>query len=173
MVPRSVRCPVNRPRRPRIALLAAVFTLVLAPAVFAAVDAFMFIDDLPGESTDSGHKDWIDLASYGQDVSAQSCANAVAMKFLDTASPGLAALAATRDSVLPRVIVEVRKAGVDFVFFRATLREVRVASVGLVETEDQLQEKVTFRPRQIFLEYTPQNATGGAGTTVTSTLNCR
>jgi len=73
----------------------------------------------------------------------------------------VAALAATRDSVLPRVIVELRKAGLNnFVFFRATLREVRVASVGLVETDDQLQEKVTFRPRQIVLEYTPTRSEG-------------
>jgi type VI secretion system secreted protein Hcp len=176
MMLRSVRCRVVRPLPLRVAFLAAaMFTLVQAPTVFAAVfDAFMFIDGLPGESTESAHKGWIDLASYGQDVNDQTCAKAVAIKFLDTASPGLAALAASGDKV-PQVIVEAVKAGErPFLFFRATLNTARVASVGIVETEDGfLKEKVTFRPRQIVLEYIPQNASGGPGTPVTSTLNCK
>ena len=85
--------------RSKIALSAvALFILVLAaawlPAPAAAqIQGFMTSPGLPGESQVEGHVGDIDLMSYMQSAATKSCFNAVAVKGLDRASPGLALLA--------------------------------------------------------------------------------
>jgi len=47
-----------------------VFVLLLCAApCFAAVDAFLKIDGIKGESTDTSHKDWIEISSFSWGMS--------------------------------------------------------------------------------------------------------
>ena len=42
--------------------------IIIAPVRAAPVDIFMNIDGVPGENTDDGHKDWIEIGSLGMGV---------------------------------------------------------------------------------------------------------
>jgi type VI secretion system secreted protein Hcp len=41
-----------------------VIIILCASAAFAAFDTFLKVDGIPGESTDSAHKNWIEIFSY-------------------------------------------------------------------------------------------------------------
>ena len=59
-------------RRFAITALLAVILALAAAATWAAYDAFLKIDGIPGESTDSKHKDWIEILSFSHGLSQPS-----------------------------------------------------------------------------------------------------
>jgi len=61
-----------RIRRFTITTLLAAILLLPATATWAAYDAFLKIDGIPGESTDSKHKDWIEILSFSHGLSQPS-----------------------------------------------------------------------------------------------------
>jgi type VI protein secretion system component Hcp len=50
-------------------VIVLVATILAAAPLFAAVDAFLKIDGIPGESTEPAHKDWIEIYSFSWGVS--------------------------------------------------------------------------------------------------------
>lgn len=104
-------------------LLAVVGALALSGAFFnlpswaASADYFLKIDGIEGESTDSSHKDWINLLSVSGNLSEEASSSMasgkrqhkpfVITKELDKASPKLQE-AATKGKVFPKVIIHVK-----------------------------------------------------------------
>ncbi|HUJ13702.1 MAG TPA: type VI secretion system tube protein Hcp, partial [Thermoanaerobaculia bacterium] len=50
-------------------MIVAALALFASPSLFAAVDMFMKIDGVAGESQDQNHKDWIELTGFNFGVS--------------------------------------------------------------------------------------------------------
>jgi type VI secretion system secreted protein Hcp len=118
-----------RARRGFAASLAAIaLALIALPATaLAAVDAFLSIDGIKGESMDTNHTDWIEIVSFSFGASnptsvgsATGGAGAGKVKFneftirktTDLASP-LLFRAATTGQHFKKVTLEARKAGGD------------------------------------------------------------
>jgi len=168
--------------RSKIALsTVALFILVLAAACWPApavaqIQGFMKIPGLPGESQMEGHVGDIDLMSYMQSAATKTCFNAVAVKGLDTASPGLALLAVGKQ-LLPMVTVTLTRTAGDrpVDVFTALLENVSVASVELSEFDGGPApvERVTLQPRRATLSYRPTNLDGTTGLPVTKVVNCQ
>lgn len=57
-------------------VIVLVATILAAAPLFAAVDAFLKIDGIPGESTEPAHKDWIEIYSFRWGVSSLQTAAA-------------------------------------------------------------------------------------------------
>lgn len=101
--------------KPLIGSLLVVTALFLCPARAAAqADAFMYIANIPGESTDDAHKDWINVISLTQSFDAgtkslSACGDGIE-KGLDKAGP-LLWLAAVTGQRLGEVRVEVKPDG--------------------------------------------------------------
>jgi type VI secretion system secreted protein Hcp len=93
-----------------------------------AFDAFLKIDGIPGESTDDGHTDWIEVLSYSCGISQNASASASSgggataeradfselsiVKSLDKASPKLA-VACADGTHIASVVLELCRAGGD------------------------------------------------------------
>src|SRR5262249_28766417 len=102
--------------------LAVSFALALPAHSLAAVDAFLKLDGVDGESTDAQHKDEIVIqswsfgasnrqASSGQQNSSRPCLTDITLgKHVDRASPVLLA-AATNGKHFQNAVLTVRKAG--------------------------------------------------------------
>ena len=109
-----------------------------------AFDAFMKIDGIPGESTDSKYKDWISVLSYSHsitqtgsgarhDAGAASAGRAdhgpfTVTKNLDKASPKLAAAVSSGEHI-PTITIALNRATKDKQkFMEITLSDVLVTS---------------------------------------------
>jgi type VI secretion system Hcp family effector len=160
------------------ALLLASFTLLSASAVQAqgAVETVMCIQGVEGESALKGYENCIVLNSFAQSLTpgrrGARC-EGMAMKLLDKASPLLWAAVAT-GTVYPEVKIVILRANDSSSltpFFEAKLLNASVASMT-VGGEGQPQETVTLIPQAVSASYTPQAASGGSGTPVTTTVYC-
>jgi type VI secretion system secreted protein Hcp len=146
-----------------------------------AVDAFIKIDGIEGESTDSNHKGWIELISYysemNQTVSrtASSAGGGSAervdfdgfgfTKLLDKASP-LLALACAAGTHINTIILELCRAGGDkLTFMQYTMRNCIISSIQTSGTygENFPSEDLEIDFGQIEWRYTVQNRAGGGG----------
>lgn len=164
---------------PRRAGRTALATLALAaaglPAQAQAVDTFMRIDGLPGESMAASHPNEIVLNGWSQTFGTRNCSRAVAVKRVDRASTGLIARAAA-NTLIPQVIVSMTRSapggGRAQDFFRATLDLVTIERVEIAEQGDELVERVVLAPRSIRLEYRPLAADGGLGAVVSTAIAC-
>ena len=121
------------------AAVVAAFLALPGAASAAAVDYFLKIDGVNGESTDAGHKDWIEVESWSWGAAAESpggsgragraCAFAFNFtKKVDKASPQLMATAVS-GMHFKNAIITARKAGdkpQDYLKF--TLEDVMVSS---------------------------------------------
>lgn len=72
--------------------LIVIAALVCCVPLFAAVDAFMKIDGIKGESSDPRHKDWIEISrfSWGQAAPNSTVANCATGEMMVTVSPAAA-----------------------------------------------------------------------------------
>jgi type VI secretion system secreted protein Hcp len=122
-----------------------------------AVDIFIKIGDIKGESMDKAHKDEIDVLnwSWGMDLSLT--------KYVDKASPNLMMHCASGKHI-DKVTLTVRKAGgesqVEYMIIN--LEEVLVTSLstGGSGSDDRLTENVTLNFAQVMVDYQPQKADG-------------
>ncbi len=111
-----------------------------------AFDVFMKVDGIPGESSDSKHKDWIEILSFSHSVVQQlsgdrsqgsvgaegrcNHADFTAVKLLDKASPKLH-LYCCQGKRIPKIIVEMCQAGGDKqVYMKYEMENVFVTSVS-------------------------------------------
>ncbi|HWS12620.1 MAG TPA: type VI secretion system tube protein Hcp [Rhodocyclaceae bacterium] len=141
-----------------------------------AVDMFLKIDDVKGESRDDKHKDEIDVLSWswgmnqsgtthlggGGGAGKVSVHDITVTKYIDKASPGLM-LSCCNGKHYKQALLTVRKAGEKpLEYIKLTMKEVIVSSVstGGSGGEDRLSENLTLNFAEYKIEYTPQKPDG-------------
>ena len=168
-------------RRIRLLATSAIVSIfaalgVVAPAE-AAVDYFLEVNGVPGESHDSKFAKSIDVFSYSWAASANSdkkgnkvnLSDLNVSKNVDVASPALFQRL-VQGTTIPSVELIGRKAGESqLVFLRYCLQDVRVTSIqqsGSTGGDDFSQENVSFAYATFSQQYTPQDAKGSGGPSV-------
>jgi type VI secretion system secreted protein Hcp len=147
-----------------------------------AVDIFLKIDGIPGESQDAKHKDEIDVLSWswgmstaptaglptGQVPGRVSVKDMSITKRIDVATPRLM-LSCASGQHLRSAALTVRKAGAKQPeFLNIKMNEVLVTSVTAAESsaEDRGTELLTLAFSKVGLDYVQQKADGTAAGTV-------
>ncbi|MES2355117.1 MAG: type VI secretion system tube protein Hcp [Pseudomonadota bacterium] len=141
-----------------------------------AVDMFLKLDDIKGESRDSKHAGEIDVLAWSWGMSQSgtthtgggggagkvSVQDISLTKYVDKSSPNLM-LACCNGKHYKEALLTVRKAGEKpLEYVKITMKEVIVSSIstGGSGGEDRLVETVTFNFAEFKTEYTPQKADG-------------
>jgi type VI secretion system secreted protein Hcp len=152
-----------------------------------AVDMFLKIDDVKGESRDDKHKDEIDVLAWSWGLSQSgtthmgpgggagkvSVQDLSITKYLDKASPPLI-LGTCGGKHYKQALLTVRKAGEKpLEYLKITMKEVIISavSVGGSGGEDRLTENVTLNFGEFKTEYTPQKADGTGEAAVEAAFN--
>jgi type VI secretion system secreted protein Hcp len=148
-----------------------------------AMDMFIKIGALKGESRDSVHKEKTDVLAWSWGMSNSGSAHVGGgagsgkvnvqdlsiTKYIDKTTPDLM-LAACNGKHFPDALLIVRKAGEKPVeYLKITMKEVLISSVstGGSGGEDRLTENVTLNFAEVKVEYTPQDEKGNAGGALT------
>jgi type VI secretion system secreted protein Hcp len=144
-----------------------------------AMDMFIKIGALKGESRDKVHKEEIDVLAWSWGMSnsgsAQQGSGAGAgkvnvqdlsfTKYIDKSSPDLM-LATCNGKHYPQAVLTVRKAGEQpLEYLLITMEEVLISSIstGGSGGEDRLTENVTLNFAKVKVQYKEQTPTGGVG----------
>lgn len=144
-----------------------------------AVDMFLKLPDIKGESQDDKHKDEIDILAWSWGVSQSGTMHAgggggagkaafqdlSVTKWVDMASPKLLSSASTGKHI-KEALLTVRKAGEKpLEYLKITLNDCLISSVstGGSGGEDRLTENVTINFGKVKFEYTVQKEDGTAG----------
>lgn len=139
----------------------------------AAVNGWLRVPGIAGESTNADHKGEVDVLAYSQALDNKTCAFAV-QKNLDSASPAFAE-AVARKTTLPSVVFSARKAGEGQKdFYTVTLASATIASLNTSfgGGDDSAREEVVFSPRSVTVSYRAQDAKGSLGPAITSAFTC-
>jgi type VI secretion system secreted protein Hcp len=152
-----------------------------------AVDYFLKLDGIQGESVDSNHKDWIQLLSFswggsqitsvagtgGSGAGKVDLADFSIMKHLDKSStPFFKAL--TGGSHIKTGNLEAVKAGANGkAFLKVDFKELFVTSQQLSASSEVPTESVSFSYNEIKIEYSTQNDQGVVTTTGSVTYNVK
>lgn len=149
-----------------------------------AVDMFLKLDDVKGESVDDKHKEEIDVLAWSWGMSQSGTTHIgggggsgkVAVqdisitKYVDKASPNLIKSCCNGKHYKEAVLV-VRKAGEKpLEYVKITMKEVLVANIstGGSGGEDRLTENVTLNFAEFKLEYAPQKKDGTGEAAITA-----
>ncbi|KQV85032.1 cytoplasmic protein USSDB7A [Massilia sp. Root351] len=147
-----------------------------------AIDVYLYIDGIKGESADDRHKDWIECksvnfgveqpksatASTGGGHTAERCEHRdiVISKLADLASPILLQTCSAGRTI-PKAKFEFMRAdaqGERVKYFEIEIENVLIGAVApSVEEGDILTEQVGFKFSKVRWKYTQQKITGGAG----------
>jgi type VI secretion system secreted protein Hcp len=145
-----------------------------------AVDMFIKIDDIKGESVDDKHKDEIDVLAWSWGLTQSGTAHSGSgggagkvhvndlsiTKYVDRSSPILIKSCCSGKHLKTALLV-VRKAGGDkpLEYLKITMEDVLVSAVttGGSGGEDRLTENVTLNFARVKLEYTPQKSASAGG----------
>lgn len=142
-----------------------------------AIDMFLKLDGVDGESVDSAHKDEIDILAWSWGVSQSGTMHQARgggggkanfqdisiTKFMDRASPQLIEHCSTGKHI-PDAKLTLRKAGGEpLEYLVIELKNVLVAavSVGGSQGEERLTENVVLNFAQFKYVYQPQSEAGG------------
>jgi type VI secretion system secreted protein Hcp len=149
-----------------------------------AVDMFIKLGDIKGESKDAKFKETIDVLAWSWGLSQSGTFHAGAgggagkvnvqdlslTKYVDSASTALI-IAACKGTHIKQAVLTVRKAGDEpLEYIKITMDKVMVTSLstGGSGGEDRLTENCTLNFAKFKVEYTAQSDTGGKGTTSTA-----
>ena len=165
-------------RRVSSALLAAIVvaaSLVTPSSAVAAVDMFLKVTDIKGESTDIRHKDEIDVLAWSWGTSTgtartrrgvlpAACIQDLSLtKFVDSASPQLI-LNGVTGAVAADAVLTMRKAGdkapLEFLVLKMSNVSVVSYQTGGSGGEDRLTENVALRFESLKGEYRRQKPDG-------------
>jgi type VI secretion system secreted protein Hcp len=152
-----------------------------------AVDIFLQIPKIPGESTDAKFTGAIDVALWtwgltqtggaglgtGSGTGKVNFQDLTLTKFVDKATPPLMAACAS-GTVYGPVVLSMRKAGATpLVYMVITLGNVTISkhNHATSSTDDRQTEEIGLHFGTVKMEYTPQNADGSGGATITTTWN--
>jgi type VI secretion system secreted protein Hcp len=144
-----------------------------------AVDMFIKIGDIKGESKDKEHAEEIDVLAWswgmsnsgnahmggGQGAGKVNVQDLSFTKYIDKASPDLM-LVCCNGKHIPEAKLSVRKAGENPLnYLSITMKDLIVTSVstGGSGGEDKLTENVTLNFAKVNVEYTEQTDKGTAG----------
>lgn len=147
-----------------------------------AMDMFIKIGDIKGESADKAHKDKIDVLAWSWGMSNSGSAHTGGgagagkvnvqdlsiTKYIDRSSTDLM-LAACNGKHFKEALLIVRKAGEKPVeYLKIKLTDVLITSVstGGSGGEDRLTENVSLNFAKVSVDYTPQKADGTADSTL-------
>ena len=149
-----------------------------------AVDMFIKIGDLKGESVDDKHKGEIDVLAWSWGLSQSGTTHMGTgagagkvnvqdisfTKYVDKSSPNLVQYCCNGKH-FSEALLTVRKAGENpLEYLKITLKDLMIAAVttGGSGGEDRLTENVTLNFAQFKVEYTPQkkDGTGDAAVTI-------
>ena len=157
---------------------AMVATVVASPAAFAAVDMFMKLDGIPGESTDKVHKGDIDVLAWSWGSSSSSsttskqagCVKVQDLsfsKYFDIATPKLISSIATGRTIASAKLT-VRKSGmIPLEYITIEMNNVVVTSSATGGSDgDRMIENVSLNFASATVTYTPQNENGSVGAPV-------
>ena len=161
-----------------LATITAALSLTLAGTALAAVDMFLRIDGIKGESSDPKHRDEVDILAWSWGASNSGSAHMGGVggsgkvnvqdisitKYIDKASP-LLMKAVCSGQHIKEVNLVVRKAGnKPLEYLKIRLMDVLVSSVstGGSGGQDRLTENVSFNFAKFQITYTTQDAKGGA-----------
>lgn len=167
-------------RRLLIRVLIPGFVVLLATAAMPSRAAtFLFIEGVPGESTDKDHRDWIDLVNFGQTLEPakrrhSTVCEGIALKELDAASPALWSAVASK-TVFPEMVLEITAESGEsrITVLRQTMLNVRVSRVRFGERDQVPIEHVALAPEEISVLYRKVNPDGSIGDEVTGFVDCR
>lgn len=152
-----------------------------------AVDMFLKLGDVKGESVDGTHKDEIDVLAWTWGMSQSgtthmgggggsgkvSVQDLSIIKYVDRSSPALM-LASCDGTHYPDAILTVRKAGKTALeYIKLTMKELIVSSVstGGSGGEDRLTENIVLNFAEFKIEYTPQKPDGSGDAVVEKAWN--
>lgn len=152
-----------------------------------AVDMFLKLDDVKGESVDSKHKDEIDVLAWSWGMSQSGTthmgggggAGKVSVqdlsftKYVDRGSPTLQ-LACCNGKHYKQAHLTVRKAGEKpLEYLKITMKEVIISSIstGGSGGEDRLTENITLNFAEFKTEYTPQKPDGSGDAAIEAAWN--
>src|SRR6201995_5308349 len=147
-----------------------------------AVDMFIKIDTVDGESKDKAHKKEIDVLAWSWGASNSGSAHTGGgagsgkvnvqdlsfMKWVDSSTPKLL-LAVHNGQHFKDATLVVRKAGEKPVeYIKIKMEEVLITSLstGGSGGEDRLTENVTLNFAKVSVDYVPQDDKGAAGTAI-------
>jgi len=148
-----------------------------------AIDMFIKIGDVGGESADSKHGGEIDVLAWnwgmaqsgtghvggGSGSGKVNVQNLTITKYIDKSSPKLM-LGCCNGKHYPEALLTVRKAGekpVEYVKIKMTEVLVSSVSTGGSGSEDRLTETVTLNFATVAVDYTPQKKDGSADSPIT------
>ena len=163
-----------RIRKMRIALIASALVLGLlgSAGASAAVDTFLKIDGIDGESTDDKHKGEIDVFAWSWSVAAttpgkRGCIKGMTIgKAFDSSSPKLITNAAT-GAATPKAVLKVRKGGgrdqIEFLVITMSNVLISSYSVAGASGQDGVLENVVLNFDLMDGVYKKQNPDGSLG----------
>jgi type VI secretion system secreted protein Hcp len=147
-----------------------------------AVDMFIKIGDIKGESQDKKHKDEIDVLAWswgssqsgtthmgaGGGAGKASILDLSLTKYVDRASPVLWKHVCTGSHIKEAVLVVRKAGGKPLEYIKITMSDCLISSLstGGSGGEDQLTENVTINFSKFKVEYVPQNADGSGGAAI-------
>lgn len=152
-----------------------------------AVDMFLKLDDVKGESKDSKHKDEVDVLAWSWGLSQSGTTHMGGgggagkvnvqdlslTKYVDKSSPNLI-MGACNGKHYKEALLTVRKAGEKpLEYIKVTMKEVLISSIstGGSGGEDRLTENVTLNFGWFKVEYTPQKSDGTGDAAVEAVWN--
>ena len=144
-----------------------------------AVDMFLKIGDVKGESVDDKHKDSISVLSWSWGLSQSGSAHLgpgagsgkvnvqdlTITKYIDTSTPTLMSYCA-QGGHFPEALLTVRKAGgKPLEYLKIKMSDVIVSSItpGGSGGEDRLTESVSLNFAKFYCDYIPQKPDGSGG----------
>lgn len=163
-------------RKMKVTLIASamVVGLVVSGGARAAVDTFLKIDGIDGESADDRNKGASDILAWsfsmvGAGAGKRGCIQGIeVIKSIDSASPRMITNAATGTAV-SRAVLKVRKPGeARGEFLVITMSNVLISSYRVTSNDGQsgLSENVTLSFDQMDGAYRKQNPDGSLGTAI-------
>ena len=148
-----------------------------------AVDMFLMIEGVDGESQDEAHADEIDILTYsfgasnsgtahlggGAGAGKVSVQDLSVTKYVDKATPNLF-LHCCNGKHIPECVLVVRKAGEEpLEYIKMTMTDCLITSVvtSAAQGQERLTENVSINFAEFELEYVPQTAEGTGDAPVT------
>jgi type VI secretion system secreted protein Hcp len=152
-----------------------------------AVDMFLKLDDVKGESRDDKHKDEIDVLAWSWGMSQSGTTHMGGgggagkvnvqdlsiTKYLDKASPNLM-LGSCTGKHYKEALLTVRKAGEKpLEYLKITMKEVLVSSIstGGSGGEDRLTESISLNFAEFKVEYAPHKQDGSGDAVIEAVWN--
>jgi type VI secretion system secreted protein Hcp len=158
-----------------LCLPACMLALAAPASAPAAVDMFLQLDGVRGESQDKQFKDQIDVQSFSWGVSngsgkttATNFQDLHITKFVDRATPELMTRVAGGETIA-NAVLSVRKAGdTPAPFLKLCMSDVRASSVQTSAGGDDVHESVSLAYGAIAVSYASQRADGSLDAPITA-----